>query len=219
MRQRLDIADVEARTKIRAKYLRALENEEFGMLPGSTFVRTFLRTYAELLGLDPQRLVEEYRSNYEPGDELDLQPLGGAPGGGGRRERGPRPRLSGPRNPLPIIGGAVVVILIFLIVLGLAGGNGSDNGSKQSANTNTEQTKPKKPKRKRAPTPTSVTLRVEPDGPTYVCLDRGPGTDHLFEGTISDPQTFKGRKLRINLGRTAGQLLLNGKKFKVEPSA
>jgi hypothetical protein len=217
MRQRLDIADVEARTKIRAKYLRALENEEFGMLPGSTFVRTFLRTYAEVLGLDPQRLVEEYRSNYEPGDELELQPLAGAPGGGGRRERGPRPRPSGPRNPLLIIGGAVLVILIFLLVLGLTGGN--DNGGKQSAKTETEQTKPKKKKRKPAATPTSVTLRVEPDGPTYVCLDRGPGTDHLFEGTISDPQTFKGRKLRINLGRTAGQLLLNGKKFNVEPSA
>ena len=50
------------RTKIRAKYLRALENEEFGMLPGPTFVKTFLRTYAEMLGLDPHVLVEEYRA-------------------------------------------------------------------------------------------------------------------------------------------------------------
>ena len=64
------------RTKIRAKYLRALENEEFGMLPGPTFVKTFLRTYAELLGLDPHVLVEEYRANYEGEDELELQPLG-----------------------------------------------------------------------------------------------------------------------------------------------
>ena len=71
MRQQLDIADVEARTKIRAKYLRALENEEFGLLPGSTFVKTFLRTYAELLGLDPHILVEEYRANYEPGEEVE----------------------------------------------------------------------------------------------------------------------------------------------------
>ena len=76
MRQRLDIADVEQRTKIRAKYLRALENEEFGMLPGPTFVKTFLRTYAEQLGLDPHVLVEEYRANYEGEDELELQPLG-----------------------------------------------------------------------------------------------------------------------------------------------
>ena len=77
MRQHLDIADVEARTKIRAKYLRALENEEFGMLPGPTFVKTFLRTYAEALGLDPQVLVEEYRATYESRDEVEqLQPLG-----------------------------------------------------------------------------------------------------------------------------------------------
>ena len=49
----LDIADVEERTKIRAKYLRALENEEWGLLPGPTFVKTFLRTYAEVVGVDP----------------------------------------------------------------------------------------------------------------------------------------------------------------------
>ena len=53
MRQGLDISDVESKTKIRAKYLRALENEEFSMLPGATFVRTFLRTYACLLYTSP----------------------------------------------------------------------------------------------------------------------------------------------------------------------
>jgi hypothetical protein len=49
MRQKIDIADVEAATKIRAKYLRALENEEFGLLPGPTFVRTFLRSDGSLI--------------------------------------------------------------------------------------------------------------------------------------------------------------------------
>jgi cytoskeleton protein RodZ len=218
MRQRLDIADVEARTKIRAKYLRALENEEFGLLPGATFVRTFLRTYAEVLGLDPHRLVEEYRQNYESPDDVDLQPLSGAPAASARRDRGPRPRAPRPPNRLAIAGGAIVLILIFLIVLGLTGGNENDN-SGQSASTSTEKKKPAKRKPKKAATPTSVTLKVVPDGPTYVCLDRGPGTDHLFEGTISEPQTFKGPKLRINLGRTAGQLILNGRQFQVEPSA
>ena len=47
LRAKLDIVDVESATKIRAKYLRALENEEFGLLPGSTFVRTFLRKGVE----------------------------------------------------------------------------------------------------------------------------------------------------------------------------
>ena len=75
MRQKLDITDVETSTKIRAKYLRALENEEWGLLPGSTFVKSFLRTYAEALGLDPHLIVEEYRVNHEEPDELELQPF------------------------------------------------------------------------------------------------------------------------------------------------
>src|SRR5437773_6813379 len=122
MRQRLDITDVEARTKIRAKYLRALENEDFGMLPGSTFVKSFLRTYAEFLGLDPHLLVEEYRVRHDPRDESELTPF--APRPRGRERRRP------PRSPAPWLGGvlAVVGILALLLILGLTGGS-SDEGS------------------------------------------------------------------------------------------
>ena len=82
MRQNLDIADVERRTKIRAKYLRALENEEWGLLPGPTFVITFLRTYAEYLEIDPRLLVEEYRRRYERPTPQELTPF--SPNRGGR---------------------------------------------------------------------------------------------------------------------------------------
>src|ERR687887_2351187 len=75
MRQKIDISEIESKTKIRAKYLRAMENEEFDLLPGSTFAKSFLRTYADALGLDAHRLVEEYRAQYEPRDEGDLPPL------------------------------------------------------------------------------------------------------------------------------------------------
>ena len=56
MRARIDISEIEAETKIRAKYLRALENEEWDLLPGPTYVKSFLRTYAEALGLDAKLL-------------------------------------------------------------------------------------------------------------------------------------------------------------------
>src|SRR6516225_6647633 len=65
MRARIDVSEIEAKTKIRAKYLRALENEEWGLLPGPTFVKSFLRTYAQALGLDGKALVEEYRLHHE----------------------------------------------------------------------------------------------------------------------------------------------------------
>src|SRR5947208_16036391 len=77
MRQHLDITDVEARTKIRAKYLRALENEDFGMLPGATFVKSFLRTYAEFLGLDAHLQEEEYRADVDTHGASEL--TAGAP--------------------------------------------------------------------------------------------------------------------------------------------
>src|ERR1700712_4605994 len=93
MRRRIDMTEVEAATKIRAKYLRALENEEWDLLPGPTFVKTFLRTYAEYLELDPRLLVEEYRQRYERPSSQDLGPFG--PGLGGQRQRRRRrPRRS-----------------------------------------------------------------------------------------------------------------------------
>src|ERR1700750_271709 len=66
MRRRIDMTEVEAATKIRAKYLRALENEEWDLLPGPTFVKTFLRTYAEYLELDPRMLGGGHRPPHAP---------------------------------------------------------------------------------------------------------------------------------------------------------
>ncbi len=72
-RQGLDFSEMEFRTKVRAKYLRALEDENFEQLPGHTYIKGFLRTYAESLGMDGQLYVDEYNSRYVAGDEE--QPL------------------------------------------------------------------------------------------------------------------------------------------------
>ncbi len=69
LRQGLDFVDLESRTKIRAKYLRALEDEQFDQLPAPTYVKGFLRTYAEALGLDGGPYVDEYNSRYVAGDD------------------------------------------------------------------------------------------------------------------------------------------------------
>src|SRR6516165_4553199 len=78
MRERIDVSEIEAQTKIRAKYLRALENEEWSLLPGPTFVKSFLRTYAQALGLDGKALVEEYRLHHETSSEA-YEPIVSAP--------------------------------------------------------------------------------------------------------------------------------------------
>src|SRR5918995_473233 len=87
MRRRIDMTEVETATKIRGKYLLALENEEWDLLPGPTFVKSFLRTYAEYLVLDARLLVEEYRQRYERPSTQDLTPFSAARGRGRARRR------------------------------------------------------------------------------------------------------------------------------------
>jgi cytoskeleton protein RodZ len=221
MRQKIDIAEVESATKIRAKYLRALENEEFSLLPGNTFVKTFLRTYAEYLGLDSQLLVEEYRVDYEPRGENELQPMVSRPS---RRTELRRPRPSrGPPGPGTAIIVVAVAILGILLVLGLTGGNGGGGGS--GGSTTAQQATKKKHKKKKqkatpAPKPRSVRLRLVPTGPTYLCVDRGVGTPILFNNTTTSPQTFKGKHLRVNIGNAANtRVFSNGKKVPITTQA
>lgn len=216
MRQHLDIADVEARTKIRAKYLRALENEEFGMLPGPTFVKTFLRTYAEALGLDPQVLVEDYRATHEPREEAEqMQPVGPTAVARDRR-RGPAP----PRGPWVVIGLAVLGVVVALAIIGLVGGDDEDGGGgdERASGTTTEETAPTTETEQQQPaTPKRVVLRIVPANEVYVCVDTGPGTEIRFNGIISEPQTFRGRRLRVNLGKTDVEVTKNGTPVEIEP--
>jgi hypothetical protein len=63
-RQGIGLPEAELATKIRAKYIRALEDEDFEALPADTYARGFLRTYADYLGLDGEIYVDEYASRF-----------------------------------------------------------------------------------------------------------------------------------------------------------
>ncbi len=69
LRRQIDFPEAEYGTKIRSRYLRALEEERFELLPSHTYIKGFLRTYAEYLGLDGQLYVDEYNSRYVIGEE------------------------------------------------------------------------------------------------------------------------------------------------------
>src|SRR5262249_17000585 len=118
MRARIDISEVEAETKIRAKYLRALENEEWDLLPGPTYVKSFLRTYAEALDLDAKLLVDEYKLRHERLSEVEMQPINAAAPG---RERRPR---------APIVPRWLVLLVIFVALIVALGLLNRDDNSK-----------------------------------------------------------------------------------------
>jgi helix-turn-helix protein len=210
VRQRVNIEELEQSTKIRAKYLRALENEEFGLLPGPTYVRSFLRTYAEKLGLDANLLVEEFRAQYEEPEPVEIQPIASPPRDA--RRRPPTPRF-GPGAAIVVAAGA---LLAFLLILGLTG---DDDEPEQSGDRRPTQTQPA-PSKPAEPAPAArVELRVIPAFPTYVCVDRGPER-LVYEGTIDSPQTFRAPEmLRINLGKRSAELRVNGKPVAFETNS
>ncbi len=111
MRQRIDITEVEAQTKIRAKYLRAIENEEWDLLPGPVYARSFLRTYCDYLGLDSRMLVDQFRRRHEHPSEHEFRPISSRP-----RERDRRP----PRR-IPSWVSVVVAVVLVLVALGVVG--------------------------------------------------------------------------------------------------
>ena len=111
LRKELDFPELEQGTKIRAKYLRALEDENFETLPSSTYVKGFLRSYANYLGLDGQLYVDEFNVRYGSGDEVLERGVRG-------RTAARRPRQSRRRRLesnvvwLALVGIAVVTALV-----------------------------------------------------------------------------------------------------------
>ena len=222
LRRNVDIAEVSTKTKIRTKYLRALENEEFDALPGPTYVRTFLRTYAEFLGLDPHLLVEEYRRGHgRAAEEEIMTPFAPAATGRGRDSSPVRPPFGPPFGPGVLIGGIVATIIVVFLLIGVftepppeerpdPGTQVASESDTPTEPASTEKTDEEKPK------PDRVELVMEPDGPTYVCVDDGRG-NVVFEDTIDGREKFSGKMLRINMGRAAGSVEVNGEPVKIEP--
>ena len=107
-RQGLGYPEIELATKIRAKYIRALEEEDFTSIPGDAYIRGFLRTYAEYLGLDGDVYVDEYASRFITSwrDELPPRPE--------RRRIRTRERRLERRAVLLVLAGIVLVaVLVF----------------------------------------------------------------------------------------------------------
>jgi cytoskeleton protein RodZ len=225
MRARIDISEIESETKIRAKYLRALENEEWDLLPGPTYVKSFLRTYADALGLDGKLLIEEYKLRHERLSDVELQPI--APPG--QRERRRRPRAALSRGWL--VGAVVLVLLVGLWVIG---NRNSDNGGGQgstpppvstpSTTTSSSKAAPKKKttKKKAKAKPKVARLQIVATGQVYVCLKAAgkrtpvPGIV-LTGGAHQGP--YKSSRFRLQLGTSEARLIVNGKSRTVPPAA
>ena len=223
IRARIDVSEVEARTKIRAKYLRAIENEEWDLLPGPVYVKSFLRTYGDFLGVDSRLLVDEYKRRYERPADQDLRPISARSRERERKRR--RPRL----GPVAVVVLVLVVVVAALFVVGSINRNSSTSSttpptaaaSKSTTTTHTTTThhrhhKPAPPK------PTTVTLKLVPTSSVYVCVEDGTGKK-LIPGLIfavgQTIPTETASKLKVTLGNPSVQMKVNGKTVTVANSS
>ena len=107
MRRGVDFAQAELATKIRGKYLRALEDEQFELLPAETYVKGFLRNYAEYLGLDGQLYVDEFNSRFVSGEEHEPR----------ARRSAARPQRHTRRLETSVVLGAIAVITVLTVIV------------------------------------------------------------------------------------------------------
>jgi cytoskeletal protein RodZ len=217
MRARIDISEVETRTKIRAKYLRAIENEEWDLLPGPVYVKSFLRTYGDFLGLDSRLLIDEYKRRYERPSDHELRPISALTH---ERERAAR----GPLIPAwAIIGVVLIGVVVALYLIGTAGGGKNKNSTPAGVTAGTSKhSNHHRTHHHAKPPPTTAKLELVPTGTVYVCLVDGTGkkliAGHIFSsGQTIPPQTAP--KMLLTLGNNSVQMKVNGSTVHVAPSA
>lgn len=213
-RRKIDLEEVEAAIKIRIRYLQAMENEAWDVLPGGAYTRGFIRTYAIYLGLDGERLADEYkRSLATPGGERTPKRVEPVPASG----RGERTRISG-----GVLAAAVTFALAALVVaIGLAGGDGDSSapepGGREGAGgpgSTTQAT---------APTPKpGVEVTLAATAEVWVCL-LDAGEEALIDGQIleegADAGPYRSSRFEIALGNGSVEMLVDGRKADVPPSS
>ncbi len=234
MRARIDISEVEVRTKIRAKYLRALENEEWGLLPGPIYVKSFLKTYGEYLGLDTRLLVDEFKRRYERPSDHE-RPFAPTARERERRRAGPGRLSSALLSPRSLIVIALLVIVAALVVISSQNGNKNatgagnpiapstnDSGSRHhhrsrgGPGTTTTRTQTVPPTTTTPPVARRATLTLAPTSTVWICVENQAGKPLLSPADYSPGQTIptlRARALLVTFGNTSVTVTANGRAY------
>jgi cytoskeletal protein RodZ len=186
VRRGVDFAQAELATKIRGKYLRALEEEQFTLLPAQTYIKGFLRTYAEYLGLDGQLYVDEYNSRFVTGAD-DHEPRA--------RRSSVRPERRNRRieTNVVLVALAAIAILTVIVISAWKASGGKPNTPAVRTTSSTA------PPHTVAPLLEVVALR----GSTHVIARRSSATGNVaFDGTVTKgdpPRAIRGSRLWVQI--------------------
>jgi cytoskeleton protein RodZ len=194
IRQGLELAQAERDTKIRSRYLAALEDDDFEALPGPAYARGFLRTYADYLGLEGQRFVDEYYSRFAPSDDASaVAPV-----------RIERAGLGIGRwfAAAAVVAAALVALIAWQLT---SSGGGKETGSTQPVARTTTATAPPTTTTRTTPAPPTVAriTVAATRGPCWLSVHVGSAAGpFVWEGTLEPGKTvhFVSRRLWMRLG-------------------
>jgi len=192
-RRGLALGDVERDTHIRSRYLTALEEDRFDDLPGPAYAKGFLRAYAEFLGLEGHRFVDEYNSRFAPDDEPAAAPLVRI-----RQRRRLRDRV--------LLGLPIVAVVAGLLAWQTTRGGGSKHETMPPAHPPTTTTTPAAPSRPptaKQPPAVARLAFVAARGPSWLAVHIGSKSGPaVYVRTLGQGQTarFVSRRLWVRIG-------------------
>lgn len=215
-RRQVDLGEVEAAIKIRVRYLRAIENEDWEVLPGDAYTRGFIRTYAFYLGLDGERLADEYRRS-TVASAGERAPKRVEPVASRVRGRG------GSRAPGRLLAVLVSLALIGLVVvIGTAGDDGDEAPLRAPAGQGAGSDRQSQGGRQTVVTRPGVAVSLAATAEVWVCLLNGD-EEPLVNGEILEPGAeagpFRAEAFTLALGNGGAELTIDGKRAETPPSA
>jgi cytoskeleton protein RodZ len=184
VRRGIEFAQAEQATKIRSKYLRSLEEERFELLPSETYVKGFLRTYADYLGLDGQLYVDEFNSRF--GQDVREHRT--------TRRSSARPQQRNRRSEtLVLLAVLTAIVVVTVVVISAWKSSGGDQAAKQPQKAHP---------RKQVSTPGYYLVLKGAKGSSSVAIRKqGPNGAVVFQGTVEKGETlpFEGKRYWLNV--------------------
>lgn len=207
-RRKVELSEVEAATRIRFRYLRAIEDEEWDVLPGGVYTRGFIRTYASFLGLDGDRLVSDYRESVEPWHRSAGVPQPQPESGGA---------VGAPRGAaLAVLAVIAVIAVAVTAIVAIPSGGG---GGAIPAHRRQEVARKAKPPAKPAPsTREGVTVKLTASAEVWACLLDAKGKA-LVNGLIleagAEEGPFHSGSFTVSFGNGEVKMLIDGREAEI----
>ncbi|HEY6637996.1 MAG TPA: helix-turn-helix transcriptional regulator [Solirubrobacterales bacterium] len=223
----VELGEVEQATKIRARFLEAMEHDRWEALPGPAYERGFLDIYARYLGLDQQALLDEYSKTveaegHEPIPESVIK-------AGTLKQTRPAHR-SRSINPAPVAkvaAGVVVLVIIGLVIVGSIGGSDDGSGNEKQPKKRDSGSKAAGP----AATTTSTTsttpagqvsVELRATAPVWVCLVDDGGSPLVDSQTLDSNESrgpFSAGGFDVTFGNGSVEMTVDGEPARIPQAA